>query len=616
MKRQIVFWVILMTSFCQLFAIQQLNLTVSAPGQVAAGERFRVVFTLNARPDHFQAPNFEGFRVLSGPSQSTSSSTQIINGQVTTSTSVSYTYVLDAPTEGSYTIGAAKATIDGKDVSSNTHSITVSGTANTGTQPQAGRQAPQTPSPQGQITSNDVFVRAHVSNTSPYQSEQVIVTYKLYTRLPISQYSIEKLPSYQAFWSENLTLASQPQTNTEVIDGVQYSTVELRRVALFPQRAGQLKLEPLEVNCLVRVRTQQRSGSIFDDFFGGSPFGGVQNVQHMVKSNALTLQVKPLPTQNKPATFKGLVGQFEITASLNQRELKVNEAANYALTIKGKGNMRMVEAPDILFPQNLEVFDPNTKDNIRNDLSGVSGSRSFDYLLIPRTAGEFDIPGIQFTYFNPVSEKYVTLTSESFSLNVQGGSGMAQDGGSTISRSDFQQISTDIRFIHTRPVALVPAGNLFFRSPLFYILLILPFLLFVGVLLIGRRTIRQRSNAQLMRNKRAEKMARKRLKKAAIFMKSDSHKDFYEEIFRALWGYLSDKLGIPVSKLNKDEVGKQLASLSISPELTSQLNDVLQEAEFARFAPVKQEQAMEVTYQHAIDMIVKLDKEIRINLVR
>ena len=585
---------------------QDITINLSAPAQVAVGERFRVVFSVNARSSEFTAPRFSDFRVLSGPSQSTSTSTQIINNQVTTSFTISYTYILEAINEGRFSVDAASVVVDGTSYSSNAHTIIVSGQATPGASPpaQPGQQT------EARITSGDIFVRAEVSNKNPYQSEQVIITYKLYTRLPISRYSIERLPSFQGFWSENLTDTSQPQTTTEVVDGVQYSVAEIRRAAIFPQRSGELRIEPLEVECLVRLRSQQRSGSIFDDFFGGSAFGNVQNVPHVVQSNPVTIQVRPLPSQNRPSSFKGQVGSYEMTASLTEHELDVNNAVNLIIRIQGNGNIRMLEKPDIQFPQNLEVFDPNVTDNIRNERSGIRGSREYDLVIIPRTPGEFTIPVIQFSYFDPSTSGYVNKTAGPFTLNVTGYAGMAGDPAS-VGRTEFQQLSEDIRFIVTRPFKLITFGQLFYKSRTFYILLILPFLSFAILIVIGRREVKVRSNAVLMRHKKADKLARKRLRKAAFFMHREEELLFYDEIFKALWGYLADKLSIPQSKLNKEEALKAFKQKGISEIIANDFLDVLNNCEFARFAPSESGNDMGHMYGKAVQSIVTLEKEIK-----
>lgn len=593
-----------------LFAFTSIDLhaasvDVSAPEQVAVGERFRVVFSVDARPSDFQPPSFTGLRVLSGPSQSSSSSTQIINNQVTTTFSVSYTYILEAIEEGRFTIGSARFVVDGSDYGSDPHEIVVSGQAPAGSQPQSG-QPQQQPATQQQPSPQDIFIRAQVSNTSPYQSEQVIVTYKLYTRVAVSRYNVDRLPSFQGFWSENLTSSTQPQPEVEVVDGQQYNSVELRRVALFPQRSGELRIEPLEVESTIRMRSQRQSRSIFDDFFGG-----FQEVPYTIRSNAVVLQVKPLPAQNRPASFKGLAGSFNLSASLSPSTLQVNDAANLVITINGSGNLRMAEKPEIQFPPNLEVFDPNVSDQIRNERSGVQGSRTFDYTVIPRTGGEFEVPAIQLTYFDPSTAQYITREAGPFTIQVGGiGSGTG-DGPETVYRSDIQSLSTDIRFINTQPDQLFPIGRLFFKSRKFFLFLTLPFVLFGIVLIIGRREIRLRGDQALMRNRKAEKLARKRLRTAAGYLHTNEDQLFYDEIFRALWGYISDKLSIPVSRLNKEEISRLFESRSVAEELATKFLSALNACEFARFAPGSDGDKKEEVYQQAMDAIIQMEKEFK-----
>ena len=330
----------------------------------------------------------------------------------------------------------------------------------------------------------------------------------------------------------------------------------------------------------------------------------------LIRSNPLTLQVNPLPAQNRPSSFKGQVGSFDMDVSLSVNELDANDATNLKIRIQGIGNVRMVEKPDILFPQNLEVFDPNVVDNIRNNRSGISGSREYDFVIIPRTPGEFTIPSIQFSYYDPSSDSYVNKSSGPLTLNVSGVAGGANEQ-SQVGRSEFQSLSTDIRFIVTRPFPLMPVGKIFFRSKAFYILLILPFLLFAILLFIGRREIKLRSNAVLMRNKKADKLARKRLKQASVYMDKKEDLMFFDEIFRALWGYLSDKLSIPQSMLNKDEALKAFQHKGISEAVSGEFLKVLNDCEYARFAPAQSGDKMESIYNRAVQSIVRLEKEIR-----
>ncbi len=582
---------------------EEVEFKASAPSEVAAGERFRLTFQVNARPSDFNAPDITGFRILSGPSQSSSTSMQMINGKTTVSESFSYTFVLQATEEGSFTIDPAAITIDGETYQSNPLTVKVR-KGSTSPSSSASPSQPNEPRASGR----DLFIRATASTLNPYQGEQVIISYNLYTRVSVNQYSIDRLPAYRGFWSENITAQGQPQTRTQVIDGQTYQVAEIYRVAVFPQRSGELTVDPLQSELVVSLPSQRRR-SLIDEFFSGSPFGGRQ-ARQTVESNALTLNVKALPSQNKPASFSGMVGtDFEVNASVNQTELNVNDAANLTITVEGRGNMRMLETPSLNFPANLEVFDPNISDNIRNSSSGVRGSRSFDYVLIPRTGGEFVIPESAFVYFDPQTERYVRKSIPEFVLQVSGEANPAGDGG--VNQEAIQLLGTDIRFIHTGSIVLKPKESVFYGSKLFWVLLVVPFLLFAFFVVYWRNQIRLQANQELLKNKKAKKLARKRLKKAKDFLDKKQENDFYDEIFKALWGYLSDKLSIPVSILNKENVEGAFKAKKVNQELSDNFMATLNECEFARFAPGKKEDRMSNIYHTAMNTIVTIEKDLR-----
>ncbi len=587
---------------------EEIRLSASAPSTAGKGERFRITYTINARPDRFDAPAFEGLRVLSGPSQSSSTSTQIINNQVTTTVSFSYTYLVEAPAEGTFRIPPAIAHVESKLYHSEPLQIKVDESYDTSPPPARPETEPAEP---GRPGPEDIFIRAEAGKSDPYQGEQVIITYKLYTRLPITNYSIERLPGFQDLWSENITGQGQPPTSTREVNGITYNVAEIRRVAVFPQRSGEIRIEPMEVDMGVRMRTtrQRRPGSLFDDFFRGSPFDSFQTVTHRVQSNAITLAVKPLPAQNRPGSFRGMVGDFDMEARMSHQELEVNDAANLVVTLSGLGNLRMAEPPDIQFPRQLDVFDPQVSDNINSGRNGLSGHRTFDYVIIPRSGGNIDIPAIRFSFYDPQRREYITKTEGPFSLHVDGEL-LAGTAGHGI-HGDGSYLSEDIRFIHTRPVSWISTGDLFFRSIYFYLLAILP-LVFLGVfLIIWRKRLQMLADESGQRTRKARKVAVKRLKKAASLLQQQNKEAFFDEIFKALWGYVSDRLNIPVSGLNKENVASAFQSGKVSGELAKTFLENLEECEFARFAPRGMESPMETTYNKALNTIVTIEKELR-----
>jgi len=585
---------------------EDIEFSASAPSSVSVGERFRITYKLNSSPSSFNASDFEGFRVLSGPMQSSSTSVQIINGKTTREESYTFSFILEAFNEGVFTIKPAEAVVDGKKYKSNAVSIEVK---------KSDDHSPATkakPTPDEEIpqTDDELFVRAYVNNTNPYQGEQVIIHYKIYTRVPVTRYSVERLPSYQGFWSENLTdRDGSRQPESRIINGHRYKIAEIRRVALFPQRSGKMTIEPLEIECMVRVTERRRRESLFEEFFS-TPFDRSRTVQRTIKSNKIELNVKPLPTQNQPASFTGLVGDFKMSANIDNDNVNINDAITLNVNISGNGNLRMSKAPKISFPHNLDIYDPRTTDDINLSRTGVRGSRNFEYLIIPRTDGEFEIHPIEISYFNPAKSKYITLSSDPFKFNVEETPSAKAIPG-TISGREVKYIDSDIRHIYLRNISLYPAGKLFFRSPQFYLLLGLPALLFLVFILLYYRKLKNEENISYRRTKLANKAAKKHLKSALKLLKQNKDKEFFDEIFKALWGYLSNKMNIPVSELSKDNVRNKLKEKNIPGEIIDEFINTLDHCEYARFSPGDKEENMDKVYSMSLEIIVKTEKWLR-----
>lgn len=590
---------------------QAVTFTAQAKPTVAVGERFSITYTVNAQGTRFRGPQMTGFNFLSGPNQSSSTSVQIINGQMTQNVSFTFTYILQAVKEGTFNVGAATINVNGQDYQSN--ALTISVVPGSGQQQQ--QQQQQQKGQQTTSSDNEIFIKAYADKTNPVQGEQIIVTYKLYTSIPVSQYTIDKLASFNGFWSENLNKENErPKQNNEVVNGVNYTSVEILKVALFPQRSGALRIEPLGVECIAQKRSQrQRQNNIFDDFFFNPFFESVQNVKLDLKSNALTINVAALPSQNRTGDFKGSVGSFTINSEIDKTTLKVNDAANLKIQITGKGNMKMIEEPLISFPPNLETYTPKITDNISLSNSGVSGSRTFEYLIIPRSGGEYKIPAVTFSYFNPATRSYQTLTTKEYTLNVEKGQEGADQGTAVnmVSREDVQYIGNDIRYLKNNIFPLVALGYSFYATDLYVYLLLLPLVLFILFVVIWRRQIKLSSNAVLVKNRKANKMARSRLKAAEKFKDNQQHELFYDEVSKALWGYLSYKFNIPYAELSKETVNLTFSSKNISDDMSHQFVGVLNECEFARFAPGDKVHAMDNVYNMALDVIIKLEKALK-----
>ncbi len=613
MKKFLFFLLFNAIYFSNLIA-EDVKFYVSAPSTVGSGQQFAVTFTVNAAASNLKAPSFKGFSVLSGPNQSSSSSMQIINGRMSQSVSYSFTYYLQAGNEGSYTISPAKITVEGKSFETETFTIkVVKATANGGGQQQQQSRQQQNNQATTTIGDKDLFLKASVSNASPYLGEQVVVTYKLYTSVAIAQYSINKLSSNKGFWSENLTKENEkPKQYKEYLNGKQYIVAEIRKVALFPQESGKLNVEPLEVEVIAQIQNQKRRTNSIFDFFDDPFSSSVQNVKKVLKANNLSINAKPLPTVNKPDDFTGAVGNFTFRSDIDKTELKANDAVNLKFTISGRGNIKLIDKLNIVFPTDFETYDPKINDNINASENGVSGTKTFDYLIIPRNQGVYTIKPVTFTYFDLNKGKYITLSSPEYTLKVAKGDGKQNNVAMTsVNQEEIKYIGSDIEHIKTKPMQLNKKGQHFFLSDLFFIILLIPFVLFVVALIFRRKHIKLKSNIALLKNRKATKVANKRLKKAKIYLVSREKDKFYVEISQALWGYISDKFSIPLSDLSMDSVKDALAKQNVADEIVTDFIKTLNNCEFARFAPGDESLTMDKIYKEASDIISKTENELK-----
>jgi len=593
---------------------QEVQFTALAKTAVRVGENFQVQFKINAEGNNFQWPQITDFQVLNGPSTSTSSSVQIINGQVNREVSYVFTYVLRAIKEGEFTIPPAKIYVNGKEYVSNSIKIKVSKDSGTQGSPGSGGGSAGTTT---QGTENDLFLRAYISNATPYQGEQVIITYKIFTTLPISNIDASKMSSFPGFWAKDL-LANRndfPQTR-EYINGKEYVVAEVKKYALFPQRSGEITIDPGELSCVAQVKTaaQRRSSDPFFDSFFNDPFfnSRYQNVEKQILSNSLKLNVQPTPSRNKPDGYGGAVGNFTFSSQIDKTDVKTNEAISLKFTLSGTGNVELIDAPKISFPPDFEVYDPEITNNVKVSMNGVSGTRTFEYLIIPRIPGTYTLKPVVFSYFDLDKRDYVTITTPEYKINVQRGEGTASNiTYSSVSQEDIKYIGKDIRHIKLPPFKLRQIGTFFFRSGNYYFLLLLPILIFAVLLLFWRNQIKQRSNIAMLKTKRATKVSLKRLKVAAIYLKEGKETELYVEISRALWGYISDKFNIPRSELSMENVSERLLKKSVKDDTIAEFINTLNNTEFARFAPGNKSENMDKTYQEALNIISKIERELR-----
>jgi len=595
--------VIMLTAFNS--PAQDVEFSASAPPVVGVGEQFRLTYSLNQRGSDLRLPDLGSFQLVSGPATSSSSSVQIINGQMTQTQSITFTYILRATETGNYTIGPATINIDKDQHTSNQIRIeVVPDTQGRSTVP--GRpQVPGTGASPGDISDEDLFVRIHLDKREVYQGEGVVATVKLYSRLDLSGIENVRFPPFSGFYQQDIEVPPLRSLEREVIDGEIYGTGILKQVILFPQRSGEIDIGTFGMEALVRERTGRR-GSMFDEFFGG-----FETRRLSVSSPPLILKVKSLPDQ-RPSGFQGAVGDFSMSVDIDPGEIRTNEAKTLSIIISGKGNLQLLGQPAVDFPPGFEVFDPSVRENIRNGVGGQEGMVTYEYLMIPRSEGNFRIPPVQFSYFNPGNGKYITLSSEEFNLAVQRGeeseTGPAVAG---YAREDLRVLGSDIRFIKTGYVALSRIGYDHFSSFRYYLWYIIPMLAFFILIIVQRKTIRERADVALLKNRRASKMARRRLKNAGKHMRINDHHQFYEEMLRAHWGYLSDKLLMPVSELTRDNARVALLEKKIPEDQVNRLMEIIEECEYARYSPSSAAGDMNRIYSDTIKFITDIEQNIR-----
>lgn len=586
---------------------QDVSFTASASKTtVGAGEQFQISFSVNGNGSKFQAPTFRDFDLLMGPNQSMS--TQITNGGV--SQTVSYSYILIAQKEGTYDIPPATIEVNGKKLQSNSLHITVV----KGNPPQQSQGSSGGTSQQSAtgLDSKSIFVRAAVDRSNVLLGEAITVTYKIYSKVDVVAYDIGKLPAFTGFWSENIVLQQRLLfSNRETIDGVLYNVGELKKVVIYPQRSGTLTVDPMEMTVRVRmqVKRNRQSNDPFDMFFN-NPFGNFRDVDQQLKSDPVKITVRELPKPSPDCHFNGTVGKFNAEFSLDRKETKTNEAVTLRIKFTGKGNIKLIEAPAVNLPPDIETYDPKVSENINIAAGGSNGTKTFEYLLIPRKPGNFKIPLESFCYFDIGKKNYVSIAPPDLSVAVERGN---ESGAATVSgasKEDVKMLNKDIRFIKTAPLQDPFSGKLIFLSPAFFALQAFPFAALLLILVVRRKQIQQQSNIALMRSRKADSVAKKRLKTAKKFLAANEKQKFLDEMFRALWGFVSDKLRIPVAELSRDRIREELTLKNTSEEIINSFTETVDACEYARFAPAT-DYRLEDIYNTGIHVITSLDKSLK-----
>ncbi len=583
----------------QFSAAQTFTATVDN-NTVAENERFQLNFIFDGKDlnalKNFNPPSFNNFKVLSGPNQSTSM--QIING--VSSSSLTLSYIILSNTIGTFTIGSASIQYDGQTFTTSPIKISV---VKGSTKPKDEKQSGIS----DQEIAENLFIRASIDKNKVYQGEQVSVTYKLYTRLTIAaQMSVDKLPQYQGFWAEELETARNISFTTEVINGKQYKVGLLKRVALFPSQTGKLEVTPLELTIPIQIQKKKNPQNIWDDFFG-DPFGRSEIVQYPAKSNTLKIDVIPLPQSNKPDSFRGAVGKYNFTASIDKHKTKTNEPVTLKFEITGSGNIKLLELPQFELPNGVEKYDPKIDEQIRRS-GTISGSKTAEYLLIPRIAGVREIPEIEFSYFNPENNSYKSIKSQKFILEIEQGSSTADVYSD---QQSVKQWDSDIRFIKTNFNDIQKKSELLMMQTGFWIAGIVPLFIAVGLILWKRKQDKLYGNAKLLQYSKAEKVARKRFKNAKKLLEQKNTEAFYSEISQALFGYLEDKFHIPKSEFTLDRAVDELLKRNVNPELVERMKVNAERCEYIRFAPnTNPTQAMNEMYKSFSDVVIDIERYI------
>ena len=588
----------------------------NAPSQVIAGRPFQLTYTVNQRCRDLNAPEFTDFDVLAGPYSSTSSSISFVNGRRTSSYEQTYTYTLMAQRTGTFTIGPASIKVDGSNYQSNGVRIQVlpedQQPQQTASQGRGQGQQSSQGSQGSQVSSENLFVRTITTKTKVHEQEAFMIMYKLYfANVDVAQLTNNtKLPEFTGFLKQELE-QGEIQTELEHYNGRNYQTAVLYRTILYPQHSGDITIDPARFEAVLRVQTRQQVRSIFDDFFGS-----YTNVTKMLTAPGVTIHVAALPG-GKPAGFSGGVGKFTLTPSISQTELQANDEVTIKLEISGSGNMKLLKTPSIDWPEGFEPYDPKVTNNFKTTSSGVSGTKSIEYLAIPRSAGDYTIPAVHFSYFDIEDKAYKTLSTPEYTIHVKRGAGSSAGNSSGeegavvyhAQKEDIKQLGSDIRYIDAKPLQRkAKAQSSLIDYQYLWLWYVLPLVLAGIVLVVLRKQMLENADITRVRYKRANKVAQKRLKAAAAALKANNKDAFYAAIEQAAWTYLSDRLSIPTADLNKENITSILQQKGVSETLIADVKNVLSTAEFARYAP-STDHAMDDLYTATTNLINNLEDQ-------
>ena len=610
MKRFTIFLTVLLAAWASVSA-QNVKFTAEAPATVYVNTPFQLIYTVNADGDNLRAPDFQFFEILAGPFTSKSSSYQIINGKTSSSVQNTFTYTLMPQKEGTFKIPAASINVNGQKVLSNNIAIKAlpENKAPKGQQRSlnGGGEERQQPSRATGVSDQNVFVRMNVSKTNVYEQEALMVTYKLYTLLDIAQFTDMRFPDFQGFLKQEIEQPKNKQLSYESYNGKNYGTVVLYQALLFPQRTGEIQIGKATFTAVLRIQERSQGRSIFDDFFDS-----YTNVSKNMVAQGAKIMVNALPLNNKPASFTGAVGRFDMNTSITSTKVKTNDPVTIKVTVSGTGNLKLLKNPEIKIPEAFEVYDPKVDNKFNNTSAGISGTKTIEYMFIPRHSGVYDIPSAELSYFDLQERAYKILRTPAYKINVSKGEGGEQTVvGNYTNKEDVHQIAKDIRYIYTGKIKLHSEETPFFGSLMFWMLYLIPLLIMAILFIYFRKQIKENADIRFVKNKRANKVAQKRLKTAQKLLTEGKKEQFYAEVMKTVWTYLSDKLSIPVSSLNKENITFNMEQKSVPTDITAQFMSILNTCEFASYAPNTGQQEMGNLYDDSAKAISELEEFFR-----
>ena len=597
---------VLLTIHYSLFTATAQTLTGSAPTHVSVGEQFRLTYTINTQNvSDFRAGDIpDELEVLIGPNRSMQSSYQMINGHTSSSSSITYTYIVCATKNGTFTIPSAHAVVGGKSIASNQLTIKVSGAAQGNSGGGSSRQRRQDDGVEvrdagSQISGSDLFIKVSANKKHVHEQEPILLTYKVYTLVGLTSLRGD-MPDLKSFYTQEVTLPSQKSFSIETFNGRPYKTTTWSQYVMFPQMTGKLQIPSITFEGI--VVQQNRNIDPFEAFFNGG--SGYVEVKKKIVAPSIDIQVDPLP--ERPAGFSGGVGHFSVSAQLNKTETKANDPVSLRITVSGAGNLKLIKQPQVNLPKDFDKYEPKTTDKTKLTTNGTEGSITYDLLIVPRHQGHYEIPPVELTYFDTSANAYKTVKSEPLTLNVAKGSG-AGSVSDFSGQQDLQELSRDIRHIKTGDVNQQGVGEFFFGSVVYWISLALMAIVFISLFVIFRQRAIENANVTKRRAGKASKMAAKRLKKASRLMSDNKPGEFYDEVLRALWGYVGDKLNIPVEQLSHDNISQRLSDRLVGEETIAQFMGALDECEFERYAPGDPKGNMNKVYEKAMTAIVEIE---------